>query len=151
MSLSAAVGAPAPIEIGDKKFSASPLDLFNLGSIEETVRALLLNAAAKGAIGLPDEIGDKLIDRALAKAMGVAYYSPETRAYLKTPKGGFDLIELSLKPLHPEMTAAAIGRVLSKRSDQYRDAIGTIFRISGFNSPDVEEEPAKGEAGAGTA
>lgn len=150
MSLSAAVGAPAPITIGEKSYTASPLDLFGLGTIEETVRTLLLNAAAKGAVGLPEEIGDRLIDRAIVRALEVAYYSAETRAYLKTPQGGFDLIELSIKPGHPEMTASAIGKILSKRKDQYKQAMNTIFRISGFNSPDAEEA-AKGEAGAGAA
>lgn len=148
MSLSSAVGAPSPITIGDKEYQASPLDFGDLGIIEENVRALILQAAAKGAIGLPQLSADHLVDRALNKAAGVAYYDGDAVAFMKTPGGQRLLISLSLLHQHREMNAMRVGEATVRRQDQVDQAIATIFRISGFSG---NGGVATGEAASGKA
>jgi hypothetical protein len=148
MTLSAAVGAPAPITIGDKTLSASPVNLFDLGTIEETVRTLILQSAARAAVGLPPDAAKMLLDNATLQAVEVSYASQKVLAYLNTFDGACRYVEASLRPLHPDVKAAEIGAAFRKNPDQYATAIATVSRISGITG-DGSEGAGKGEGPEG--
>jgi hypothetical protein len=148
MTLSAAVGAPAPITIGDKTLSASPVNLFDLGTIEETVRTLILQSAARAAVGLPPDAAKLLLDNATLQAVEVSYASQKVLAYLNTFDGACRYVEASLQALHPDVRAADIKAAFKKYPDQYAQAVATVSRISGV-AGDGTEGAGKGEGQGG--
>jgi hypothetical protein len=103
MSLSAAVGAPAPITIAGKTYTAAPLDLFGLGEVEEW-----------------------------ARAMALSYDSPEIENYIRTSRGMFTFISVSLAIRHPEMTPQAVATAFTGHTGEVGSAFETIARISGL-------------------
>ena len=153
MSLSAAVGAPSPVQIGDRTYQASPVNLFQLGEMEEFIRARLINRAAKATIGLPRATGDQLMDRALAKSEEITFDSDESRSFLRTLPGMSFLVSISLRANHPDMTPEKVCAAMESSPQQRADAIATVIRISGFGSKDGDAtsggSTAPGEAQPG--
>jgi hypothetical protein len=148
MSFAEAAGSPAPITIGEKKYTATPLNLVDLGAIEETVRAIVLNAAVRAAESLPTALGDRLIDRALSKIISITFEHPDFTAYLRTFAGICDLICTSLRAKHPDVTPALIAPILRERTDQYEAAALTVMRISALNRKGEEPKPGEAEGAA---
>lgn len=150
MSISAAVGAPAPITIGDKTFTASPVELYDLGAIEESVKSEIMANAARAAVNQPDDVRELLMRDATARALCISYYSREVKAYLASFNGAVGLIVASVRFKHPDVDAAAVGRVLTKNPSQMNAAIDTVSRISGYTSDGKKTEgPAPGEGEQG--
>lgn len=150
-SLAAAVGAPAPVTIGEKEYTASPVDLFGLGEIEERVRAIMLAMAARSAELLSPALFDRVLKTVTIAALKVDYTSEEVTAYLQGFRGACALIVLSLKPRHPEATDKQVGEVLAKRPDQLATTFSTVMRISGYSTgddSDGEGGQKPGEVGA---
>jgi hypothetical protein len=151
MNLSAAVGATAPVTINGKTYTASPLDLFGLGEVEEWARASVLAVATKGLAGFPREQRDELFKIALERAMTLAYDSPELANYIRTNRGMFTYISISLSLRHPEMTPAAVASAFTGRTGEVGAVFDTIVRISSLDQGKVAppgDKPA-GEAPAG--
>jgi hypothetical protein len=149
-ALASAVGAPAPVRIGDITYTASPIELYDLGAIEETVRGSILNQAMRGSVGLSGPAKKELMDDATSRALRISYYSREVKDYLASFRGAVGLIVTSLRFKHPDIDETAIGRVLAKQPDQMNDALSVVSRISGFGATDeTTGEPPKGEAPAG--
>lgn len=134
MNLSAAVGAPAPVTIAGKTYTATPLDLFALGEVEEWARASLLSVATKGLFGFPKEQRCELFKLAMERAMALAYDSPEIQNYISTSRGMFTFISVSLAPRHPEMTTQAVAAAFTGRMGEVGPVFDTIARISGLKS-----------------
>lgn len=152
MSLSEATGAPAPVTIGDKTYQATPLNLWELGSIEESVRAVVLNAATRAAADLPQTMGDRLIDRALSKVLTITFFSDDARKYMATFRGSCELVALSLAAKHPEVKARDVAAALSEHTEQYDAAVMTVMRISKLLAEKDEkggEKPGEAQGAAG--
>jgi hypothetical protein len=132
MSLSAAVGAPAPITIAGKTYTAAPLDLFGLGEVEEWARASILAVATKGLSQFPKEQRNELFKIALERAMALSYDSPEIENYIRTSRGMFTFISVSLAIRHPEMTPQAVATAFTGHTGEVGSAFETIARISGL-------------------
>jgi hypothetical protein len=151
-SLAAVVGASATVTIGQTGYLASPVELYDLGSIEETVRGNILNQAARGSVGLSATAKKELLDDATSRALRISYYSREVKDYLASFRGAVGLIVTSLRFKHPDVDETAIGRILAKQPDQMNDALAVVSRISGFGDADDAQSggPPKGEAEAGS-
>lgn len=151
MTLSEAAGSPASVTIGGKAYTASPLDLFGLGEVEEWARGSVLAVATKGLASLPKEQRDELFKIALERAMSLAYDSPELNNYIRTSRGMFTFISVSLSFRHPEMTPQAVASAFTGRMDEVSAVFQTIARISGLDkgTPAGDGGKPQGEAPAG--
>jgi hypothetical protein len=148
MSMSEATGAPAPVRIAGKEYSASPIGFDGLGELEEYARARILAIAAKAGEDLPPALGDRLLDRALAKATGVSFDGEEVTKYLRSDRGMITLLSISLRPHHPGMTRDAIAKLLKGRATEAVTAVDAVLRISGFGGDGKDgQKPGEGEAG----
>lgn len=148
--LAAIAGAPAPITIGDKTYDASPLDLYQLGALEELVRASIQAEAVVAAQGMSPDDEKRLKEWTRERVRTVEFGSAETRAFLRTFRGSCALIALSLRAKYPEMTAAAVGAALSNQPEQFAQAVETVIRISDLlpadKPADAKGGQPKGEA-----
>jgi hypothetical protein len=150
--IAAAAGSPAPIQLGDRAYDASPLNLYQLGALEEIVRASIQAEAVAAAAGMSPADEARLKEWTRERVRDVGFGSPDTSAFLRTFRGTCALIALSLRARHPEMDAAAVGAVLSKHIEHTGPAIDTVLRISGLlpEAPADEKgapQPGEGEKG----
>lgn len=149
MSISEAVGAGAALKIGDQEYIASPVELYDLGVIEEAVKAAIIHNAAIGGAGLPPSTRKELTDNAHLLALSISFYSPQVKAYLASFKGAAAMVVTSLRFKHPNIDTEAVMRVLAKNPDQMATAVDTVSRVSGFTADTSTGATPKGEAEAG--
>lgn len=151
MSMSAAVGAPAPVRIAGKEYTASPIDFDGLGELEEYARAFILAVATKAAEDLPPAAAEQVIDRALEKATSVRFDSRKFNEYLTSERGMVAVLSIALRPRHASLTRAAVGAMVKGRSEELVAAVDVVLRISGFGGDEKKDGQKKGEAGQGGA
>lgn len=153
MSLSAAVGAPAPVTLAGTQYVASPVDLFGIGELEEYARARILSISAKGAEGVPPALGDRIIDRAIKLATAADFESEEFQKYLMSERGMQTMLSISLRARHPGMTPAAVATLMKGRGGELVTAVSTVLRISGLDGDNEKggQQPGEGERGEAAA
>jgi hypothetical protein len=152
MSMSEAVGAPAPVRIAGKEYTASPIDFDGLGELEEYARARILAIAAKAADSLPQALADRLLDRALRIATGVSFDGEEFTKYVKSDRGVITMLSISLRATHPGMTRDVLARSLKGRAAEAVAAVDTVLRISGFGEDEKGgQQKGEGEQGGAAA
>jgi hypothetical protein len=140
MSIATATAAPSPIKIGDREYLASPVNFADLGELEERVKSVYIATAAAKLAG-----DGSILDRAMARAMGIDYRSEEMGSFIRSEAGALAIIGLSLRQRQPEIDEAAVLKTLKANPEQFALAVDTIMRISGM----TKEGGAPGEAGAG--
>lgn len=144
-SISSAVGTPAPIVIGGKTYTASPVDLFSLGEIEQAFRMRILSAAMFAPA--PSEMArTAMYTVAVRETMEVSFNDARVQGFLKSPPGALELIVCSLKQKHPEIDAKAMAAVLRGHVADIERIVATIFAISGFGD-DAKSGEASGASG----
>lgn len=150
MSLSAAVGAPAPVKIGETTYTASPVELYDFGALEESVRAAIIHNATIAAVGMSESAKNSVMDDAHCRALRISFFSDEVKSYIASFRGAVGMIVTSIRFKHPDVNEEQIGRTLARNTDQMNEAVALVSRISGFSTENGEQGgTSKGEAPAG--
>lgn len=148
-SLSEATAAPATIEVSGKKYAASPLSIAEIGELEEHARGRVLSIATKGAMLLPQDQRDVLIDRALKQATSTTFDSGEFQKYLMSQRGMETMLAVSLRARHPDATPQIVGQMFHGRTDELIGAVHVVLRISGMGGEEKGgQNPGEGQPGA---
>jgi hypothetical protein len=143
--------APIEIELGGKTFKMRPLSIADLGEFENWVRQKIISNAMHAARDLPardrrdltsEAIRRDLISEAISIASSVTYDSREAQGMMQSIEGAGELVCLSLRREHPDITREQVVGMLANVM-QFSELAESLMKISapsisGNASPKVE-------------
>jgi hypothetical protein len=140
--LSTVTAAPIEIELGGKTFKMRPLSIADLGEFENWVRQKIISNAMHAARDLPARDRRDLTSEAISIASSVTYDSREAQGMMQSIEGAGQLVCLSLRREHPDITREQVVSMLAnvKQFSELAESLMKISApsISGNASPKVE-------------
>ncbi|HAI11074.1 MAG TPA: hypothetical protein DCM28_05175 [Phycisphaerales bacterium] len=130
--LSTVTAAPIEIELGSKTYKMRPLTIADLGDFENWVRQKIIANSMHAARDLPARDRRDLTSEAINAASRVTYDSREAQGMMQSIEGAGQLIYLSLRHEHPDITRE---QVVSKLANvqQFSNLADSLMKISAPN------------------
>lgn len=98
------VAASYPIDLGGVLYNVAPLDDVDLGELDNYVRHVHIETAAKSVEKLPPRQQDQILSIAVRQASSLCAMSPEGALILKNTAGVARMLWQGIKKNHPDVT-----------------------------------------------
>lgn len=142
--LSTVTAAMIEIQLGGQAYKMRPLTIADLGDFENWVRQKIIANAMHAARDLPARDRRDLTSESINAASRVTYDSPEAQGMMQSIEGAGQLMHLSLRHEHPDLTRE---QVISKLTNvkQFSELAESLMKIS---APSLSGDAASPESSA---